>query len=115
MAQYKIPSCSFCQKNQKNVNKLIAGPNDVFICNECIDLCNHTIRRSPSNKNPKMSITEEKVFCLTLQNYDPIMIDEMKEWLEQNVKSSWINEYIDMVSNHVTYKIIFENESDLVV
>ena len=32
-------SCSFCGKNQKTVKKLIAGP-DVYICNECVALCN---------------------------------------------------------------------------
>ncbi|MBK9293438.1 MAG: ATP-dependent Clp protease ATP-binding subunit ClpX [Oligoflexia bacterium] len=37
-----ILSCSFCGKNQKEVKKLIAGPN-VYICNECIDLCNDII------------------------------------------------------------------------
>ena len=32
-------SCSFCGKSQKQVKKLIAGPG-VYICDECIDLCN---------------------------------------------------------------------------
>ncbi|MCS6837971.1 MAG: ATP-dependent Clp protease ATP-binding subunit ClpX [Bdellovibrionaceae bacterium] len=32
-------SCSFCGKHQKEVRKLIAGPN-VYICDECVDLCN---------------------------------------------------------------------------
>lgn len=36
-------SCSFCGKNQDEVNKLIAGP-DVFICDECIDLCNEIVQ-----------------------------------------------------------------------
>jgi ATP-dependent Clp protease ATP-binding subunit ClpX len=31
--------CSFCEKSQNEVKKLIAGPSVVFICNECIDLC----------------------------------------------------------------------------
>ena len=31
--------CSFCGKTQNQVKKLIAGPNGVFICDECIDLC----------------------------------------------------------------------------
>ncbi len=31
-------TCSFCGKHQRQVNKLIAGP-DVYICNECIDRC----------------------------------------------------------------------------
>ncbi|QEQ96873.1 ATP-dependent Clp protease ATP-binding subunit ClpX [Neptunomonas concharum] len=35
--------CSFCGKNQDEVKKLIAGPS-VFICDECVDLCNDIIR-----------------------------------------------------------------------
>ena len=34
--------CSFCGKSQKQVKKLIAGPN-VYICDECIELCNEII------------------------------------------------------------------------
>lgn len=34
--------CSFCGKSQKQVKKLIAGPG-VYICDECIDLCNEII------------------------------------------------------------------------
>ena len=36
-------TCSFCGKNQREVKKLIAGPS-VYICDECIDLCNDIIR-----------------------------------------------------------------------
>ncbi|MFT7400817.1 MAG: ATP-dependent Clp protease ATP-binding subunit ClpX, partial [Hydrogenophaga sp.] len=35
--------CSFCGKSQHEVKKLIAGPS-VFICDECIQLCNDIIR-----------------------------------------------------------------------
>jgi ATP-dependent Clp protease ATP-binding subunit ClpX len=35
--------CSFCNKHQKDVKKLIAGPT-VFICDECVDICNDIIR-----------------------------------------------------------------------
>ena len=35
--------CTFCGKSQHEVKKLIAGPS-VFICDECIDLCNEIIR-----------------------------------------------------------------------
>ena len=31
--------CSFCNREQNEVNRLIAGPNSVYICDECIDLC----------------------------------------------------------------------------
>ena len=34
--------CSFCGKTQDQVKKLIAGP-DVFICDECVDLCNEIL------------------------------------------------------------------------
>ena len=39
----KLLFCSFCGKNQNEVRKLIAGPS-VYICNECIDLCNDIIQ-----------------------------------------------------------------------
>jgi ATP-dependent Clp protease ATP-binding subunit ClpX len=35
----KLLYCSFCGKNQHEVRKLIAGPS-VFVCDECIALCN---------------------------------------------------------------------------
>jgi ATP-dependent Clp protease ATP-binding subunit ClpX len=39
----KVLYCSFCGKSQHEVKKLIAGPS-VFICDECIELCNDIIR-----------------------------------------------------------------------
>ena len=39
----KLLYCSFCGKSQHEVKKLIAGPS-VFICDECIELCNDIIR-----------------------------------------------------------------------
>ena len=43
----KLLYCSFCGKSQHEVKKLIAGPS-VFICDECIDLCNDIIRDESS-------------------------------------------------------------------
>jgi len=43
----KLLYCSFCGKSQHEVRKLIAGPS-VFICDECIDLCNDIIREESS-------------------------------------------------------------------
>ena len=43
----KLLYCSFCGKSQHEVKKLIAGPS-VFICDECIDLCNDIIRDEQS-------------------------------------------------------------------
>ncbi len=42
-ATTKVLHCSFCNKAQHEVRKLIAGPS-VFVCDECIDLCNDIIR-----------------------------------------------------------------------
>jgi ATP-dependent Clp protease ATP-binding subunit ClpX len=41
-------TCSFCGKHQRQVNKLIAGP-DVYICNECVDLCVEIIAKERPN------------------------------------------------------------------
>ena len=38
----QTPRCSFCGKEQRMVNRLVAGPN-VYICNECIALCNEIL------------------------------------------------------------------------
>lgn len=35
--------CSFCNKNQDQVRKLIAGPNNVYICDECIEICSEIV------------------------------------------------------------------------
>ena len=44
----KLLYCSFCGKSQHEVRKLIAGPS-VFICDECVDLCNDIIREEVSD------------------------------------------------------------------
>ncbi|SLM30261.1 ATPase and specificity subunit of ClpX-ClpP ATP-dependent serine protease [Desulfamplus magnetovallimortis] len=46
--------CSFCGKNQKEVKKLIAGPS-VFICNECVGLCDEIIEDEEKNEKSFMS------------------------------------------------------------
>ena len=45
----KLLYCSFCGKSQHEVRKLIAGPN-VFICDECVELCNDIIREELEEK-----------------------------------------------------------------
>ncbi|HEX4916943.1 MAG TPA: ATP-dependent Clp protease ATP-binding subunit ClpX [Limnobacter sp.] len=46
----KLLYCSFCGKSQHEVKKLIAGPS-VFICDECIELCNDIIRDEAAEAN----------------------------------------------------------------
>jgi ATP-dependent Clp protease ATP-binding subunit ClpX len=46
----KLLYCSFCGKSQHEVRKLIAGPS-VFICDECVELCNDIIREELEDKS----------------------------------------------------------------
>ncbi len=48
----KLLYCSFCGKSQHEVRKLIAGPS-VYICDECVDLCNDIIREEIKEVIPK--------------------------------------------------------------
>ncbi len=50
----KLLYCSFCGKSQHEVRKLIAGPS-VFICDECVDLCNDIIREEIQETAPEQS------------------------------------------------------------
>lgn len=50
-----ILHCNFCTKSQKEVQKLIAGPN-VYICDECIELCNDIIEEDTSQSHNKMNL-----------------------------------------------------------
>jgi len=59
----KLLYCSFCGKSQHEVRKLIAGPS-VFVCDECVDLCNDIIREEIQEKdaesgNKKLPVPEE--------------------------------------------------------
>ncbi|HBG30224.1 MAG TPA: ATP-dependent Clp protease ATP-binding subunit ClpX, partial [Gammaproteobacteria bacterium] len=45
----KLLYCSFCGKSQHEVRKLIAGPS-VFVCDECVELCNDIIREELQDK-----------------------------------------------------------------
>ncbi len=47
----KLLYCSFCGKSQHEVRKLIAGPS-VFICDECVELCNDIIREEMQDQAP---------------------------------------------------------------
>lgn len=48
----KVLRCSFCDRTQKEVRKLIAGP-DVYICDECIGICNDIIAEELDREGPQ--------------------------------------------------------------
>ena len=45
--------CSFCNKTQAQVRKLIAGPNGAYICDECVDVCAEIIEEEFEYEDPK--------------------------------------------------------------
>jgi len=64
-------SCSFCGKSQKEVKKLIAGPT-VYICDECIGLCNDIIAEEGEKEEPTAGSTpvpKPKEINATLDEY----------------------------------------------
>ncbi len=50
--------CSFCNKHQNEVKKLISGPGNIFICDECIELCNEIIHDSAQDEAREAIKTE---------------------------------------------------------
>jgi ATP-dependent Clp protease ATP-binding subunit ClpX len=56
--QEKILLCSFCGKNQGEVKKLIAGPS-VFICDECVELCNDIIKEELQEGDTEITSSDE--------------------------------------------------------
>ncbi|HEY7987551.1 MAG TPA: ATP-dependent Clp protease ATP-binding subunit ClpX [Methylophilaceae bacterium] len=67
----KLLYCSFCGKSQHEVRKLIAGPS-VFICDECVDLCNDIIREEVQGntlRDGDASLPTPKEICELLDQY----------------------------------------------
>jgi len=65
--------CSFCRKSHRDVGPLVEGPSDVFICGECIDLCNNIIdtekRRRNQGKPTAGNIPSPRTIKEKLDNY----------------------------------------------
>lgn len=66
--------CSFCGKTEDMVRKLIAGPKDVFICDECIDICSEIL---DEELDEKLETTELEINLMKPK--------EIKEFLDQYV------------------------------
>ena len=77
----KILYCSFCGKGQNEVRKLIAGPS-VFICEECVDLCNNIIDEelNDGSSDQELNLYKPKEIKAMLDDY-VIDQDEAKKIL----------------------------------
>ena len=67
-------NCSFCAKSYKEVGPLVEGPGTVFICGECIELCESILdqerrRRTPGSKKPFASVPTPREVTERLAEY----------------------------------------------
>ena len=68
-------NCSFCEKEEKDVEKLISG-NGVYICNECIDLCNDLIEQDPTKKKKKKKKHTQLDVSTSFQNITEYVVGQ---------------------------------------
>ena len=69
--------CSFCNKTQAQANKLISGPNGIYICDECVEVCAEIIEE-------EMTYDEEGTWS-PFSDINLLKPEEIKEFLDQYV------------------------------
>ncbi|RMH19865.1 MAG: ATP-dependent Clp protease ATP-binding subunit ClpX [Gammaproteobacteria bacterium] len=67
--------CSFCGKSQDEVQKLIAGPS-VYVCNECVDLCNEIIREEAKGEGHQATLGNPPPPCEINESLDAYVIGQ---------------------------------------
>ncbi len=75
--------CSFCGKSQEQVRKLIAGPG-VYICDECVDLCNEILEEELVPNQPRMEQREKRKHRSSSFHQVP-KPREIKKYLDEHV------------------------------
>lgn len=101
-ADKKALHCSFCGKNQFEVKKLIAGPT-VFICDECIDLCQDIMSEESKDNFKRITTTtpSPQKICKALDEY-VIGQDQAKKSLSVAVYNHYKRiEYLEKGNNDV--------------
>ena len=96
--------CSFCGKSQDQVKKLIAGPG-VYICDECVDLCNEILDEELFEGGPNAAPTEAGV----PQLLDVPKPKEIKQFLDQHIIGQTDPKKILSVAVYNHYKRINHN------
>lgn len=94
--------CSFCGKTQEQVRKLIAGPKDVYICDECVDLCSEIVEEE----------LEDELYGSNEMEINLLKPVEIKAFLDQYVIGQEEAKRVLSVSVYNHYKRVFA-ERDL--
>ncbi len=96
----KKPICSFCGRSATKLDAFVEGPNDVFICPECVELCHDIVQQS--QKQPSAP-------TLTLEEMP--RPKEIKEYLDQYVIGQEHAKKYLSVAVHNHYKRLFHTDS----
>ena len=73
--------CSFCGRYKDEVNKIIAGPNGIFICDECIDTCNRIILEDIMESDDK----QEEIGAKVIENTEIPSPEQINKILDEYV------------------------------
>ena len=96
-----IVRCSFCNKTQAQVRKLIAGPNGTYICDECIGICSEIIEE-------ELDYNERELF----DDINLLTPEEMKAFLDDYVIGQDEAKKVLSVAVYNHYKRIFLKDDD---
>lgn len=104
--------CSFCGKTQDQVKKLIAGP-DVFICDECVELCNEILDEEFfEGKEKKQEKTDKKNSKADEESKPIPKPHEIKAYLDQHIVGQDDAKKVLSVAVYNHYKRLLHNKKD---
>ncbi len=95
--------CSFCGKPQEEVMKLIAGPNGIYICDECVEICSDIIEEEFGD------ITEETSSLKDITLHKPV---EIKRFLDDYVIGQDAAKRVLSVAVYNHYKRVLSEDTD---
>lgn len=97
----KVTTCSFCGKTSREVGPMVEGPNDVYICSNCTDLCQNIFRQE------RRRVTSARPLFQTIPPPR-----EIKEFLDEYVIGQELAKRALAVAVHNHYKRLLEAEKD---
>ena len=102
-------SCSFCSKSRHEVDKLIAGP-DVYICNECVNLCSNIIIEEQKEKPSEFKDIPDPVSIK--QHLDKYVIDQNET---KKILSVAVFNHYQKINNPVVDDVVLEKSNIIFV